>query len=282
MAKRRSPAFARARRLPILRRPLRLDCPERSPLSGVPRCFTTRLQVVLHAAVAVVAVALVSGPPRSKAAEAPENVPLNAVLERRSWGDTFMPTSPPPARRMQAVSLHGLPAEERIAVTCLQGLLARRQPRLFLVRNAAEDRFWMDWYVAKGHVDAFEPVADWKSLVREHRDVVKGVVVPDPALHRGDLLAANVAACEDLLVGSPRLAEQLGLPVVVDLRGRFTTYADGLAWLWATYKDRLNPHLCDFRFPGLLQHGTFDYAFQWRGLMLGIARPMALPPPLPD
>jgi arylsulfatase A-like enzyme len=199
--------------------------------------------------------------------------PVKAVLGPRSWGDTFVPKSPPPARTIQAVSLHGLSADERIALTCLQGLLARKQPRLFLIQNAAKDQFWMDWCVAKGHVDAFETVADWKSLVAAHRDSIKGAVVPDPALYRGDLLAVNVAACEDLLVASPQLAEQLGLPVMVDLRGRFTTYTDGLEWLWATYKDRLNPHLCDFRFPGLLLYGTFDSAYQWRGLMFWVAGP---------
>ncbi|MEI6239220.1 MAG: sulfatase-like hydrolase/transferase [Planctomycetia bacterium] len=203
----------------------------------------------------------------------PTAAPLKAAMKQRSWGDTFLPTSPPPARTIQTVSLYGLPVDERIAVTCLQGLLARTQPRLFLGRNPAEDKVWMDWCVAKGHVDAFEPVADWKSLVGAHRDSIKGVVIPDPSLYRGDVLAVNVAACEDLLVASPQLAEKLGLPVVVDLRGRFMSYAEGLAWLWATYKDRLNPHLCDFRFPGLLPHGTFDYAYQWRGLMFWVAGP---------
>ena len=203
----------------------------------------------------------------------PAAAPVKASLRERSWGDTFVPKSPPPARTIQTVSLHGLSKDERIAVTCLQGLLARKQPQLFLVRDAAEDQFWMDWCVAKDHVDAFEAVADWKSLVRLHRDSIKGVVVTDPALYRGDLLAVHVAACEDLLVASPKLAEELGLPVVVDLRGRFATYAEGLEWLWTTYKDRLNPHLCDFRYPGLLPFRTFDYVYQWRGLMFWVAGP---------
>ena len=196
-----------------------------------------------------------------------------ATQPPRNWGDSFVPTSPPPATVMSAVSLEGLPAAERIAVTCLQGLLAREQPRLFLVRNEADDRFWMDWYVAKGHVERFETVADWTMLLDQHRGLVKGAVVADPELYRGDVLALNVAACEDLLVATPQLAERLGLPVKFDLRGRFATYAEGLEWLWATYKDRLNPHLCDLRHPRLLPHGTFDHAFQWRGLMLWLAGP---------
>ena len=149
---------------------------------------------------------------------------------------------------------------------------AREQPRLWLVRNQ-DDPFWMDWHRAKGHVERFETVTDWTTLFDRFRGAVKGAVIPDEKLFRGDLLAVNVAACEDLIVTSPQLAERLGLPVKVDLRGRFPTYAEGLQWLWANYKDRFNPHLCDFRHPGLLPHGTFDYGYQWRALMFWVAGP---------
>jgi hypothetical protein len=194
------------------------------------------------------------------------------VLESpRGWGESFVPKSKPSARVVSAVTLAGLSAEERIALTCLQGLVAREQPRIFLVRHEPEDRFWMEWHVAKGHVERFEPVAEWHSLFAAHRGITKGAIVPDPQLFRGDLLALNVAACEDLIVTSPELAAKLDLPVVHDLRGRFRTYAEGMEWLWATYKDRLNPHLCDFRSPQLLPFATFDHAFEWRGLMFWLA-----------
>jgi hypothetical protein len=218
----------------------------------------------------------VDGPPARDALPKPAATPAPAVvatLSPRSWGDTFLPKSVQPARVPWKVALAGLPAEERIAVTCLQGLLARGQPRLFLVRHEPEDAFWMEQYVAQGHVERFEPVADWTTLLDRHRELVKGAVIPDPGLYRGDVLALNVAACEDCLVTTPELAARLGLPVKADLRGRFKTYAAGLDWLWETYRDRLNPHLCDFRHPRLLQFGTFDQAFQWRGLMFWVAGP---------
>ena len=203
----------------------------------------------------------------------PPTTGLAVVQRPRNWGDTFLPKSSPPARVMSAVSLAKLPADERIAVTCLQALLAREQPRLFLIRHEPDDAFWMEQYVTQGHVDRFEPVADWTTLLARHRDLVKGAVIPDASLYRGDVLALNVAACEDCLVASPELAVRLGLPVKADLRGRFPTYAEGLVWLWETYQDRLNPHLCDLRIPRLLPFGTFDHAFQWRGLMFWIAGP---------
>lgn len=186
-------------------------------------------------------------------------------------GDTFLPQSEPPARRVAAVRHAGLAPEERVALTCLQGLVAREQPSIVTVRSPEVEEFWLEWHVAKGHIDGFEAVADWTTLVDAHRDRIKGVVVPDAGLFRGDVLALNVAACEDLLVGSPELVQRLNLPVVIDLRGRFQTYAEGMDWLWTTYKDRLNPRLCDFRHPALLPFCTVDYGYQWRALMFWIA-----------
>ena len=195
------------------------------------------------------------------------------VLEApRSWGDTFLPKSKAPAREVIAVPLDGLQNDERIALSCLQGLLAREQPRLWLVRNK-EDSFWMEWHRTRGHVESIETVTNWPALFQQFRGAVKGAVIPDDQLFRGDLLAVNVAACDDLIVTSPRLAERFGLPVKLDLRARFKTYAEGLEWLWANYQSKFNPHLCDFRHPGLLVHGTFDYSYEWRALMFWVAGP---------
>ena len=205
-----------------------------------------------------------------KATDLPASLP---VLEApRNWGDTFLPKSKAPARTVLAIPLEGFKKDERVAVCCLQGLLAREQPRVWLIRNQ-EDSFWMEWHRAKGHVEQFETRSNLPELFQQFRSVVKGAVIPDNQLFRGDLLALNVAACDDLIVAPPALAEKLGLPVKLDLRGRFKTYAEGLEWLWASYKTKLNPHLCDFRSPSLLPFATFDYSYQWRALMFWVAGP---------
>ena len=189
---------------------------------------------------------------------------------RRPWGDSFLPKSGPSARRLQFVDVSRLKPDARIALACLQGLTSRRQPCLWL-NVSAQDRFWLDWHVSKGHFDGYDEVADWKTLFKQFADAFRGAVIPDAKLYRGDLLAANVAACEDLIVVTPELAKDLGLPVTVDLRGRFTTFADGLEWLWVTYKDRLNHHLCDYVYPPWLAKGAFAYSLQWRAPMIWIA-----------
>ncbi|MEI7730907.1 MAG: GxGYxYP domain-containing protein [Verrucomicrobiota bacterium] len=233
----------------------------------------TRLAAVLLLVTSVIHAADKPTPTKAKSKPVrPTDLPAGLTVKEapRNWGDTFLPKSKPPAREALAVSLNGLKSDERVALTCLQGLVAREQPRLWLIRNN-EDPFWMDWHKAKGHVDRIETVTNWPVLFQQFGAAVKGAVIPDEQLFRGDLLAVNVAACDDLIVASPKLAARLGLPVKVDLRGRFKTYAEGLQWLWDNYKGKLNPHLCDFRHPGLLRFGTFDYGYQWRALMFWVA-----------
>lgn len=188
----------------------------------------------------------------------------------RPWGDTYLPKSAPPARQLQFVDVSQRKSAERIALACLQGLTSRKQPCIWL--NASPiDRFWLDWHVSKHHVEGYSEVADWRLLFKQHAAAFQGIVIPDEKLYRGDLLAVNVAACEDLIVATPELARELSLPVKIDLRRRFTTYTDGLQWFLTTYRDRLNRHLCDYVYPPWLKTGAFAYSFQWRAPMVWIA-----------
>jgi len=191
-------------------------------------------------------------------------------LAPREWGDSYVPKSPVPARHVFAVSLNGMNPDERIALTCLQGLLAREQPRIWLLRNE-EDRGWLDRHKEKGFIEDYEIVADWSSLFQRFASSCKGAVVPDDKFYRGDLIAVNVAACEDAIVAPPELAKRLGLEVKLDLRGRFTSYADALRWVWTTYRPKLNRQLCEFRLPEWLAICAFDYSYEFSAPMFWIA-----------
>lgn len=191
----------------------------------------------------------------------------------RPWGDSLVPRSSKPADIIRVVPLQGLDADDRIALCCLQGLLARTSPQLWVERDANADSFWLKWHRERGYIKGFERVTDWKDLFKEHRNAYRGAVIADTEIYRGQLIALNVAACEDMIVATPKVAQDLGIEVKIDLRNRFRTYAEGMQWVWDTYKDKLNPFLCDSRDPSLLQYATFDTAFQWRGLMFWLTGP---------
>lgn len=209
---------------------------------------------------------------RLDAENKPEPMPeqIEIVEEARPWGDSFFPKSRRPARELLAVDVRGLGAWERLALTCLQGLTARREPVLWLLFSDW-DQVWLDWHREKGYIEGYRVVEDWRGLFTRFARSVKGVVVPDGEQYQGVLLACNVAACEDLIVAPEELARELGLTPRVDLRGRFGTYAEGMAWLWETYRDRLNHHLCIYAHPNTAFVGTLGYDIEWRGLIFWIA-----------
>ncbi|MEI6714147.1 MAG: GxGYxYP domain-containing protein [Verrucomicrobiota bacterium] len=193
--------------------------------------------------------------------------------EPRPWGDSFLPKSAIPARKLLVVNTGKLTEDERIALTCLQGLIAREQPQLWLIRSVRDkqDRFWLEQHKEAGVIDDWEEVADWKALFKQFKSVFRGAVVADPGIYRSDLLALNVAMCEDLILASPDLARQLDIPIKADLRRRFTTYAEGMRWVWATYKSKFNRFVCDFMYPKRLADCVFDYDLQWRAPVFWIA-----------
>ena len=197
---------------------------------------------------------------------------IQYAKETRPWKNSFLPKSSAPARNLLVVHTEKLSTPEKIAITCLQGLTAREQPRIWLIRSESNphDRQWLELHKAGGHIDGWEEVTDWPGLFKNFKNVYRGAIIADPSLYRGDLIALNVAMCEDLIVATPELAEKLGLPVVLDLRGRFKTYAEGMDWVWKTYRDKFNRFVCDYMWPGRLKECVFDYAMQWRAPLLWV------------
>ncbi len=193
-------------------------------------------------------------------------------LQSLAGDNAYLPKSPSPARHILAIPVEALGADERIALTCLQGLLARQQPRLWLIRTEA-DRFWLERHRLKGYIKSYEVETNWTGLFRRFGPICTGAIIPDQNLYRGDLIAATVAACEDAIVTPRELATRLDLMVKVDLRGQFTNYADALTWVWRRYRSRLSPQFCDFRQPELLSYCTFDYSYEFCAPMFWIAGP---------
>jgi len=183
----------------------------------------------------------------------------------RPWGDTFLPRSHPPARRLLVVDMSKCKPDIRAALECLQGLTSRQQPAIWLLPSGKNNNaFWLDELVTKHFIDGYDMVANPDDLFKKFASAYKGAIIPDPALYRGNILAANVAACEDLIVATPELAAHLGIPVKIDLRGRYTSYADGMLDIWKTYQSKLNHFLCDITNG---KNGLNSYAIQWRAVM---------------
>ncbi|MCX5634378.1 MAG: GxGYxYP family putative glycoside hydrolase [Planctomycetota bacterium] len=208
----------------------------------------------------------------------PEPTPLSekitSVTTPRPWGDTFLPKSKKPAEHLLAVEVDTLDNDVKVALATLQGLTSRKEPKIWLNYEQEESTFWLEWHKQKGYIKSYEFIKDWKTLFKQFADSYKGGIIADDKLYRGSLIAANVAACEDLILVTPKLAEELQIEIKMDLRGKFTTYAEGMKWLWNTYKGQLNHHLCDAIHPDRLPNGAFSYDIQWKAIMFWVAGPV--------
>ena len=155
---------------------------------------------------------------------------------------TLQPKMTLPARHLYVSDVRKLDRDTQRLLFCLQGLVNRKQPRVFLISDD-NDSFWLETMQKQGHLDAPIPVADPLTLLQTFRDVYKGVVVPDPNIYVSPEVAVDIAAADDLLLATPELAAKLNLPIKADLRGRFRDDADALRFIRTDLLPRLNPYL---------------------------------------
>ncbi len=153
--------------------------------------------------------------------------------------------------------------DEALVAACLQGIINRRAPRVyFLSEQNDRPQYWRDRLSSAGrwlHGRHMSELPDLDALRRLAGDRVQGAVIWDPAVPATINVATTIAGVEDAIVLSPAWAEthlaRWDLPVLVDLRGRFTGSETGSskndAYRWAIReylaKGRCSAHwLCLF------------------------------------
>ena len=150
--------------------------------------------------------------------------------------------------------------DEAMAVACIQGIINRERPCLYVVPANKKSRpyYWLDilsrkdgWLPQKKRV----AIDDLDSLVKFAGDKLKGAVIWDPKVPATCNVATTIAGVKDGIVLSPELAEEKltswKLPVIDDLRGRFDGSLTGSkkndAYRWAINeylaKGRCSSHL---------------------------------------
>lgn len=163
--------------------------------------------------------------------------------------DQALPTFAP-ARHLLVVDIREAPGSQQMLFTTLEGLVNRERPRIYLVQTTPEGerpadergRFWLR------HLDVPFTVLEspWQLLDR-FADAVRGTIVYDPAVPDTINVATTLAGLESAVVAAPKLAERLGtrygLPVLSDLRDRFTDAMDAYTWqyeeLWPRTTHRM-------------------------------------------
>jgi hypothetical protein len=150
-----------------------------------------------------------------------------------------LPRSQPPAKNMLVVDIRKLPHDWQRVAVCIQGLVNRSQPRIYTITED-QDKVWLENMRARGWVKAFRTVSGPRELVTKYRSLVKGAVIPDPAVPGSVNAAYMLAGLDNGIVATPAIAKQLGLPALHDLRGKWKTNAQAIEWSFNTLWPRLN------------------------------------------
>lgn len=120
--------------------------------------------------------------------------------------------------RLDLLDLSGALEPDALLAVTAQGVVNRNRPRVWLLRDADEGkRTWLDTVALPG-----TPVTGAEQLVTSYRREIRGAVLADAAVPATRNVATTLAGLENAVVAEPAVAERLGLPIVADLRGRFT------------------------------------------------------------
>jgi GxGYxYP putative glycoside hydrolase C-terminal domain/GxGYxY sequence motif in domain of unknown function N-terminal len=122
------------------------------------------------------------------------------------------PKSKPPARILFATRLEELTSyrwDIRLSLTCLQGIVNRAQPRLYLVQDRY-DELWLDWLHERGDVDQVQWL-DVGQVFNRFLPEVHLMFVTDPAIPASVNVASMLAGVHTGLVATPATAAQYNL-----------------------------------------------------------------------
>jgi hypothetical protein len=186
--------------------------------------------------------------------------------------DAVCPKSAPPAKTLWALRIEDSKkgSEERLPLSCLQGLVNRQQPQIFLVYDRFDEQ-WLDWLRDRGDVKEVRWVGP-KELYEKFLPVVKGLVVTDPDLPASVNVATMLAAVTGWLPVTPRLRAAFErVNVAMDLRGKWKKNIEAYRWFYATYGSRMSRRACAHYDPG--QFELRDYFVQFKIPMVWVSHP---------
>ncbi len=159
------------------------------------------------------------------------------VSVHNSYTDIF-PRSKTPAQNLDVIDMRGYSSDWQLAMDCLEGLVNREQPRIYLIENPTDVQ-WLQWMKQKGWIKGWTAYTQPQQLLNKYKSSFKGAIVFDPLVPASVNVATALAGVDDGLAMGPLLADKLHLAVLRDLRGKWQTAADAYEWEFTN----LWPHL---------------------------------------
>jgi hypothetical protein len=145
----------------------------------------------------------------------------------------------------------------------LKGIVNRTRPRIFSYEGDAFAEGQYTWLQSLG-LNWSEPTDKW-NLITKYRNEISGLIVYDPAQIHTVNLATMLAKDRKALIASPSVLSRLtaapyNLPVLVDLRGQFTSKLQVYQTLFDTYWPALDHRLLIGLNPEIHKAALREYA----------------------
>jgi GxGYxYP putative glycoside hydrolase C-terminal domain/GxGYxY sequence motif in domain of unknown function N-terminal len=156
-----------------------------------------------------------------------------------SWpANQALPSFAAPSH-LDAAAIQQLSGDQQVLLTTLQGIVNRRQPRLYWFMSGDNtDQTWLST-IGVPHTIASDPL----TLIEKYRSEIRGAIVYDPNVPDTINIATNLAGLKNAVVASADLASQYKLQVLEDLRGRFSDKFQAYNWLLDNYWPQLTHRL---------------------------------------
>jgi hypothetical protein len=143
----------------------------------------------------------------------------------------IFPKGTPPRKILALQVPKKLNWHEAICLTSFQGLINRRQTRIYLVQSKV-DQFWLEHYREKFNTE-YEIIENQYELMHQFRNELSGYLIYDPQMPHSINLATVMGSLQNALTVHPdeeyRLQE-IGLKPLDDLRGRWQHYLEAYEW----------------------------------------------------
>lgn len=207
-------------------------------------------------------------------------VQLANIRERRAppgWTDWYPRTPGPMPRRLAVLDVSREGPDVAGLMTALQGIVNRQAPRLYLINPtnpARYDEMWLAYLRERGYTGPEERLASPEEALERFRGSVRGAVVWDPELPGSRHAAWMLAGLENLLPASPETAARFRLPVVEDLRGRWTRNVDAYRWVFGRHWPRMSHTLLAWDHPENPALSSRDVMVQQRVFLFWISSPL--------
>jgi len=194
-------------------------------------------------------------------------VNLVEKAEPRNFEGFFPRSRGPVARNLVVCDLNRETTETGMMIAALQGIVNRRQPRIYLINKtnpAYYDEIWLKYMRDKDYTGREERLNDPWALVKRFKGEISGVIIYDTELP-GSLHAARMlAGIKNALPVTPELAAQSGLPVDMDLRGKWKRNVDAYRYVFDNYWDQLSHHVIAWEYPFSANNCCLDYITQFK------------------